>query len=136
MNDMNQTYQKALQTYQRKSDENLSPLQIVVELYKGMIRNAKQAKTCWQDGQLEQMTKHIVKVFDIIEGLQSNLDLESGGEDAAFLNRFYNVVFSALSHATAKPDPAAEFDATIAYIQAVHDRWYAIAYSRNPENPN
>jgi len=137
MNDMNQTYhQKALKTYQRKSDESLSPLQIVVELYKGMIRNTKQAKTCWQDGQLDVMVGHIAKVFDIIEGLQSNLDLEQGGEDAAFLNRFYTVVFSALSQATTKPNPAEEFDAIITYIQTVHDRWYAIAYSRNPENPN
>lgn len=136
MNNMNQTYQKALKTYQRKSDESLSPLQIIVELYKGMLMHTRQAKACWQDGRLDVMTNHISKVFDIIEGLQSNLDLEKGGEDAAFLNHFYTVVFSALSQATAKPDPAREFDGILTYIQTVHDRWYAIAYARNPENPN
>lgn len=138
MNDipMNQAYQKALKTYQKKSDENLTPLQIVVELYKGMIRNTQFAKTAYVEGRLEDMTRYLMKTFDIIEGLQSNLDNESGGEDAAFLNRFYTVIFSALSQATAKPEPAEEFDAIIAYIQQVHDRWYAIAYNRNPENPN
>jgi flagellar biosynthetic protein FliS len=81
------------------------------------------------------MTNSLTRVFDIIEGLQMNLDFEKGGEDAVFLNRFYNVVFSALSQATAKPDPAAEYDAIIAYIQQVHDRWYAMAYAKPPENP-
>ena len=138
MNDipMNQAYQKALKTYQKKSDENLTPLQIVVELYKGMIRNIQFAKTAYSEGRLEDMTRYLMKTFDIIEGLQSNLDTDNGGEDAAFLHRFYTVIFSALSQATAKPEPTEEFDAIIAYIQQVHDRWYAIAYSKNPENPN
>lgn len=138
MNDapMNQAYQKALKTYQKKSDENLTPLQIVVELYKGMIRNVQFAKTAYTEGRLEDMTRYLMKTFDIIEGLQSNLDTDNGGEDGAFLHRFYTVIFSALSQATAKPEPAEEFDAIIAYIQQVHDRWYAIAYSKNPENPN
>lgn len=134
---MNQTaYQKALKTYQKNSDENLTPMQIVVELYKGMLRNMKDAKKSWQEGRLDMMTNSLTKTFDIIEGLQVNLDLEKGGEDAIFLNRFYNVVFSALSQATAKPDPAAEYDAIIAYVQQVHDRWYAIAYTKPPENPS
>lgn len=138
MNDipMNQAYQKALKTYQKKSDESLTPLQIVVELYKGMIRNVQFAKAAYAEGRLEDMTRYLMKTFDIIEGLQSNLDTDNGGEDAAFLHRFYTVIFSALSQATAKPEPVEEFDAIIAYIQQVHDRWYAIAYSRNPENPN
>lgn len=134
---MNQNaYQKALKTYQKKSDESLTPLQIVVELYKGMLRNIKDAKKAWQAGQLDVMSSHLLKTFDIIEALQLNLDLEKGGEDAAFLNRFYTVVFSALSNVSAKPEPAEEFDAIIAYVQQVHDRWYALAYSRNPDNPN
>lgn len=134
---MNQNaYQKALKTYQKKSDESLTPLQIVVELYKGMLRNIKDAKKAWQAGQLDVMSGHLLKTFDIIEALQLNLDLEKGGEDAAFLNRFYTVVFSALSNVSAKPEPAEEFDAIIAYVQQVHDRWYALAYSRNPDNPN
>ena len=134
---MNQNaYQKALKTYQKNSDENLSPLQIVVELYKGMLRNILAAKKGWQAGQLDVMSNHLTKTFDIIEALQANLDLEKGGEDAVFLNRFYTVVFSALSQVSAKPEPAEEFDAILAYVQDVHDRWYALAYSRNPDNPN
>ncbi len=133
---MNQTaYQKAVKTYQKNSDENLTPLQIVVELYKGMLRHTKEAKKFWEAGRLDMMTNSLSRVFDIIEGLQMNLDFEKGGEDAVFLNRFYNVVFSALSQATAKPDPAAEYDAIIAYVQQVHDRWYAMAYAKPPENP-
>ena len=125
-------YQAASQAYQKKSDDNLTPLQIVVELYKGMLRNTKIAKQAWKEGQLDVMSNHIIKTFDIIEALQSNLDLEGGGEDAQFLNRFYTVIFSSLSQATAKPNPAEYFDEIIAYIQQVHDRWYTIAYGAIP----
>lgn len=128
-------YQKASQAYQKKIDEALTPLQIVVELYKGMIKNTKLAKQAWGDQKLDVMSNHIIKTFDIIEALQSNLDMENGGEDSAFLNRFYTVIFSALSQASSKPDPAAYFDEIIAYMQQVHDRWYNMAYGAIPASP-
>ena len=124
----NNPYQKASQAYQKKTDETLTPLQIVVELYKGMIKNTKMAKQAWQNNQLDVMCQYVDKNFNIIEALQSNIDLEKGGEDAVFLNRFYNVIFSSLTLATSKPDPASYFDQIIAYIQQVHDRWYVLAY--------
>jgi flagellar protein FliS len=127
-------YQKASQAYQKKIDEALTPLQIVVELYKGMIKNTKLAKQSWEEQKLDVMSNHIIKTFDIIEALQSNLDIENGGEDSAFLNRFYTVIFSALSQATTKPDPSAYFDEIIAYMQQVHDRWYSMAYGVIPES--
>ncbi len=121
-------YQKASQAYQQKNDASLSPMQIVVELYKGMIKNTRQAKQAWLDKRFEDESVLVIKTFDIIEALQSNLDLKNGGEDAAFLNRFYTVVFSALSQANTKPDPAAYFDEIVSYMQQVHDRWYLLAY--------
>jgi flagellar biosynthetic protein FliS len=125
---MQNPYTKASKAYQKNNDEALSPLQIVVELYKGMLRNVREAKTCWQQGRLDVMTDHIIKTFNVIEALQANLDIVNGGEDAKFLNRFYNVIFSALTMATAKVEPEKEFDDIIAYIQQVHDRWYVMAY--------
>lgn len=121
-------YKMASQAYQKKSDETLTPLQIVVELYKGMIKNTKLAKQSWENRQLDVMCSYIDKNFNILEALQSNLDLEKGGEDAVFLNRFYTVIFSSLTLATSKPDPSAYFDQIISYIQQVHDRWYVLAY--------
>lgn len=126
-------YQKASQAYQKNSDDNLTPLQIIVELYKGMIKNTKLAKQGWQNGQFDVMSNHILKTFDIIEALHSNLDIENGGEDAQFLNRFYSTIFSALSQVSSKPDPATYFDEIITYMQQVHDRWYNVAYGNIPD---
>lgn len=126
-------YQKASQAYQKSNDENLTPLQIVVELYRGMIKHTRLAKQAWQQGQFDVMSNHIVKAFDIIEALHGNLDIDGGGEDAAFLDRFYTSIFSALSQVTLKPDPEAYFDEIISYIQDVHDRWYKMAYGHIPE---
>ena len=128
------SYYKAAQVYQKKNDQNLTPMQIVVELYKGMIKNVRDAKKCWAAGQLDVMTDHITKVFNILEALQAHLDVEQGGEDARFLQRFYTVIFSALCNATAKPEPGEEFDNIAAYIQQVCDRWTALAYPRQSEN--
>ena len=122
-------YTKASKAYQRKSDDNLSPLQIVVELYRGMIRNTISAKKNYEAGRLDLMTNDITKTFNIIEALQANLDL-GAGEDAQFLNRFYNVVFAALRDATSKPNPSKEFDNIAGYIQEVYNRWYVMAYGR------
>jgi len=130
---VNNPYHRASQAYQKKIDDNLTPLQIVVELYKGMLRNFKLAKQSWKEGNFEQMSANIVKTFDILEALQSNLDMESGGEDAQFLHRFYTVLFSALSQASSKPNPAEYFDEIISYIQQVHDRWYKMAYGDLPK---
>jgi flagellar protein FliS len=127
-------YHKATKAYQKNRDESLTSLQIVVELYQGMLRNIKIAKSCWQDRKLDVMTNHIIKTFDIIEALQANLDLQNGGEDAAFLNRFYTVIFSALTNATSKPEPIEEFDKIIEYVQKVHDRWYAMAYPKTNDS--
>ena len=124
----NNPYQAASQAYQKKNDDTLTPLQIVVELYKGMIKNTKLAKKYWEDKQFDVMCTYIEKNFNILEALQSNIDLENGGEDAVFLNRFYTVIFSSLTLANTKPDPAAYFDEIVAYIQQVHDRWYVLAY--------
>ncbi|HNS44108.1 MAG TPA: flagellar export chaperone FliS [Alphaproteobacteria bacterium] len=127
-------YHKASQAYQKSSDDNLTPLQIIVELYKGMIKNTKLAKQAYQEGRLDVMSNHLIKTFDIIEALHSNLDLDNGGEDAAFLDHFYSTIFSALSQASTKPDPLAYFDEIVAYIQQVHDRWYSMAYGHIPQS--
>ena len=121
-------YQSASQAYQKKSDDTLTSLQIVVELYKGLIKNTRMAKQFWESKQLDVMCSYIDKNFTILDALQSNLDLENGGEDAVFLNRFYTVIFSSLTLATSKPDPSLYFDEIISYIQQVHDRWYLLAY--------
>ncbi len=124
----NNPYQAASQAYQKKNDDTLTPLQIVVELYKGLIKNTKLAKNCWEEKQLDVMCSYIEKNINILEALQSNLDFENGGEDAVFLNRFYTVIFSSLTLASSKPDPSKYFDEIISYIQQVHDRWYVLAY--------
>ena len=129
---VNNPYQSASQAYQKKSDDNLTPLQIVVEMYKGMLRNVKLSKQFWKEGNYELMSQYIIKTFDILEALQSNLDMENGGEDAQFLHRFYSVLFSALSQASSKPNPSEYFDEIIVYIQQVHDRWYKMAYGDLP----
>lgn len=125
-------YQKAAKAYQSNKDANLSPLQIVVELYKGLIRFMREGKQAVARSDFQTMITMNQKCFDILEALQTNLDLEQGGEDAKFLNEFYTIVFNKLSRILAVENPVAEYDALLNYIQPVYERWYSFAYGKLP----
>ncbi len=126
-------YQKAAKAYQGNKDANLSPLQIVVELYKGMLRNIREAKLAVERQDYQTYAKLSQKTFDIVEALQANLDVDNGGEDAKFLLNFYSVIFQKHMRVLSQPDPAAELQKLLDYIQPVYERWYGFAYGKVPD---
>lgn len=134
-------YQKASSAYGSRRDDNLTPMQIVVELYKGLLKNIRLAKESYITGKLDVMCDYNKKSFDIIEALQMNLNWEAGGEDTKFLNDFYNITFHKLARVLSVEDTVKEFDSTIAYVTPVYERFYGFAYGKppapedNPENP-
>ena len=129
-------YQKASKAYQGSQDSNLTPLQIVVELYKGLLKNTHQCKMAYERGDFAEIARLNQNSFDIIDALQSNLDFEQGGDDAKFLDDFYTVVFRKMMRTLSVVDPAAEFQSIIDYIQPVYDRWYSFAYGNQADQVN
>lgn len=125
-------YSKASRAYQQNNDENLSPTQIVAELYKGMIKFLLEAKTAYEQNKLDEMNNRIQRLLTVIETLQAHVDLENGGKDAAFLREFYIILSGRLGRVLDRPDPVAEFDQLIAYVKPVYERWQEFGYGMKP----
>lgn len=128
----NHPYGKALGAYQQTRDENLSQMEIVLELYKGMIRFLREAKAAHAKNDLETMMYWIDRFLKVIEALHVNLNEEEGGEDSQFLTEFYTVLTGRIGLVLDRPDPQREFQQLIDYIQPVYERWYALVHGRSP----
>ena len=89
-------YQQAMGAYSKTNDESMNGFEVVVELYKGMMKNIREAKIAYEEGKLEEMVKINEKTNKILIALQSNINKEQGGEAAEFLNQFYNGLFAKL----------------------------------------
>lgn len=66
----------------------------VVMLFDGMIRFLQQAREAMQHQRIEERYHLLVRVSEILFGLQSCLDFEGGGEVAKILYHFYGSIDS------------------------------------------
>ncbi|MBI1326385.1 MAG: hypothetical protein GC136_01960 [Alphaproteobacteria bacterium] len=126
---MNNPYGKAHKAYGAMDDEGKSGVEIVVELYKGMIRFLREAKAAHEVGNHVEMFQKCDRAFKIIEALQAHLN--SDGEAAGLaktLQDFYLTVYTRISKVLDTADPSAEFDSIIASVQQVYESWYKVAY--------
>ena len=118
--------------YQQASDDNLGPMEIVLELFKGIIKFLKQAKSAHAEGDLEQMTYFMDRTFKVVEALYAHLDMEAGGKDAEFLQEFYVVLIGRMGKIFDRPDIPREFDQLIAYVTPVYEQWYELTHGAAP----
>ena len=116
-------FDKAATAYRSAYVNNMSGFEVVVELYKGILKNVERAKHAYESGKLDEMCNHIQKTNKILVVLQSHLDFEQGGDAAVFLNEFYNGLFASLAQILRKPDPGKEFDYILNQIKPVYEIW-------------
>lgn len=83
--------QRAADAY-GQATQTLPPIQQIVLLYDGAMRRIKEARAAIEDGRVKDRATAVSKATAIVEGLQSALDHERGGEIAANLDRIYTHV--------------------------------------------
>lgn len=83
--------QRAVSAY-GQANETLPAIQQIVLLYDGAIRRIKEARSAIEAGRVRERATAVAKAAAIVEGLQSALDHERGGEIAANLDRIYTYV--------------------------------------------
>lgn len=66
-----------------------SPVQLVLILMDGLLEELTRARAHVEAGRYEQKAHSLDKCIEIINGLSSSLDTESGGEVVANLARLY-----------------------------------------------
>ncbi|POZ63382.1 flagellar export chaperone FliS [Chromobacterium alticapitis] len=84
-----------------------SQVELVLVLFDGLLEEIARARGHLEHGRYEQKGESISKCINILNGLSSALDFESGGEVVANLARLYDYCAHRLYQASAELDGAA-----------------------------
>ena len=100
--------QRAINQYQRVGTQgsinDASPHQLIAMLINGALSRLFAAKGHMERKDHAQKGSNISKTIDIISGLQSSLDMESGGQISANLDALYDYMVRRLSEASTLND--------------------------------
>jgi flagellar protein FliS len=120
-----QAMRRAIDAYGHAS-ATLAPAQQIVLLYEGAIRRIKEAQGAIVAGRINERCCAVQKATAIIEGLQSCLDHERGGELARNLDRIYTHISFRLQRVNLTNDPAI-CDELIARLDQLRGAWAQLA---------
>ncbi len=90
--------------YQRIKIETATPEALILMLYDGALKFMSQAELAFEQNNIEQINKYLLKVQAIFTELQCSLNREQGGEIAANLERLYVFFNGKLAEANIKKD--------------------------------
>ena len=111
--------------YQDTSVTTQSKGRLIVILYDGAIKFMKLAIKELEAGNYEAKGRYINKAVDIINELNTVLDVEAGGEIAANLRKLYCFMTNQLSQANVKRDTQMIRE-VVALMEELNQGWKAI----------
>ena len=117
---------RAAAQYQRMEVQCGTPLELVVKLYDGAIKNVVKARDAMVRRDLVAKRDGISRALAIIGELQSSLDVARGGDIAASLDSLYVYVTGRLVESNVKKDPRA-LDEVHKLLVSLRDAWQQIA---------
>lgn len=126
----------------RRATHTVGKTRQIVMLYDGVISALQQARDAMNERRIEDRYNLLTKATQIIMGLQSSLDFESGKEVAATLYDFYsNILFSINSlHRSNDPAKCSELIEEIKEMRTVWDeidrQETAASQAATPEEPS
>ncbi len=103
-----------------------SPEELIVKLFEGALRNARQAREHLVQGRMADRGVALSKALAIVGELQGSLDLEAGGEMGQNLDALYRFVSGRLLDANmdARAEP---IDDAVGVLATLRDAWREIA---------
>ena len=108
--------------YQQNQIATASREQILLMLYDGAIRFAKQAKLGIIENDMELKGRYIKKTMAIISEFSTSLDHVVGGHIAADLDALYNYIMNELSKANLK-NTTEPLDIVVDMLQDLRNTW-------------
>jgi flagellar protein FliS len=115
-----------MSSYQSRSIEGATPLELVVALYDGMIRFLNHAMGAVERGDVHARRLAVKRVLDILLHLQATLRMDIGGAPAKALADFYATMFALILEASSAASRE-KFEHVIACIWNVRDAWKQVA---------
>ena len=118
-----------LECYRQTEGQGDSPVQLVVLLYRQLIKDLQSALQAMQTNQVERRTSEIDHALVVLAQLQGTLNKEKGGDVAANLNRFYDLLRASLVQAQCNANGRILQD-QIANLLTLHEAWIEVAQSQ------
>lgn len=118
------------QMYQQVKITTADPLQIVVLLYEGAIKNLNQ----WLmliDTDADTASARLMRTQEIINYLRTSLDHSQGGDIAFNLERLYNYMRDRLIEANLQLDRA-KVQEVVGLLQTLLEGWHGIGNRPKP----
>jgi flagellar protein FliS len=112
--------------YQEVQVTSRSPLELVVMLYDGALSALRQAHGAMSARDLAAKRGAVTKALQIVQHLQSSLNMEEGADVAANLDTLYRDVITRIVEANVQGNPAL-LEEAIRLLEPVRDAWAAIA---------
>lgn len=123
----------ALQSYGQAAQMVPAGTQIVM-LYDGILKCLADARSAIEENRIADRFNAIKKASDIVNGLNSGLDFENGGDIAPMLDQFYNYAFFRLQRACMESSVEI-VDELTSNVTEMRDAWAAVAGKPQPARP-
>ncbi len=112
---------QAYQMYRQTQVSTASQGELLIMLFDGAIRFARQSQEYMAAGKIEEASAKLIRTQDIINELILSLDLDVG-EIAQNLQQLYVYVHDLLVQANVKKDPAI-VDTALGMLVELRDTW-------------
>ncbi|MCG1026404.1 MAG: flagellar export chaperone FliS [Dehalobacter sp.] len=112
--------------YRQAAVETASPDKLLIMLYTGAIKFLRLAEKALEENRYEEANNSLVRVGDIINELNTTLDMEAGGEIAVNLRSLYDFYYGEVVKANIKKDPD-YLRPVIEFFEAFRDMWIETA---------
>ncbi|MCK5172616.1 MAG: flagellar export chaperone FliS [Planctomycetes bacterium] len=116
----------AIGTYEETAVTTQNKERLVVMLYDGAIKYLRQANRAIQIGDAETKGLYITKAQNIINELNSALDMQAGGEITKNLRALYNFMSRQLGQANIKHDERL-INEIITILEELNYAWRTVA---------
>ena len=126
---------QAGQTYKEQQILSASPAERIVLLYNGAIKFLLLCKASIAESNVQERYNNNKRAIEIINYLQSTLDMEKGGEIASNLYRIYSYMLRRLVDVDMRNDVDAIED-VVAKLKELNTSWVKIASGEAGNGPN
>jgi len=110
------------QKYKTAQYSTASPEQLLLMLYEGAIKYARQAQKDMEERNVEAANNKLKKTEDIISELMVSLNMDEGGEIAQNLYNLYDYMNRRLIQANIRKDPGL-VDEVITLLTSLKESW-------------
>ena len=116
----------ALARYRTARVETASPVQIVVDLYRGAVRFMRQAQAFHAEGRISERGSALSRAHAVVSELQATLDSAQAPELCEELDRLYDFVLHRITEANIQGDPTV-LEPAVDVMQTLTKAWAELA---------